>query len=454
MDTEILHRLQFAFTVTFHYIYPPLSIGLSLLLIIYEGLYLKTGSKLWESITKFWTRVFALTFALGVATGIPLIFSFGTNWSRYSRFIGDILGSALASEGLFAFGIEAGFLGIVLFGWGRISKKMHFLATCMVSFGAHFSGFWIVTVNSWMHTPQGHALIKDAKGNESAVVADWFQMVFTPSNLPHQIHVILGAWLSAALLVISVSSYYLLKDKWRQFAISSMKVASAFAIGSAVLQLIASHHLGQVIAKENPTKMAAFEGTFKTEEYSKLYLFGHVDMENQKVYGLSIPGGLSFLVHNDPKTPVQGLDQTPREEWPNVPLVFQMYHLMILTWGLIFLAAMIVAYMWYKDKWNLRPFLMKFLVISVAFPQIANIAGWYSSCIGRQPWTVYKLLKTKDSFTPTVTWPEAFTSLVFFVIIYLLMFVLFLFLLDKKIKHGPTELPEESPYRDPFKLHK
>jgi len=453
MDAEILHRIQFAFTITFHYIYPPLSIGLSLLLIIYEWLYLKTGSQLWESITKFWIRVFALTFALGIATGIPLMFSFGTNWSRYSKYIGDVLGSALAAEGLFAFGVEAGFLGIVLFGWGRVSKKMHFIATCLVALGAHFSGFWIVSVNSWMHTPAGYAIVKDAKGIENAVVTDWFQMIFNPSNIPHQIHVMLGCWLSGALLVVSVSAYYLMKNKWKQFAISSMKVAGVVAAFSALAQLGAADHLGKVIARENPTKMAAFEGVFRTEEYSKIYLFGVVDTEKEKVYGLGIPGVLSFLVHNDFKTPVQGLDQAPKEEWPQIQAVFQMYHIMIAMWGLIFFASMIVIYMWYKKKWQLNRWVMGFLVASVTFPQIGNITGWYSSCMGRQPWTVHKLLKTKDSYTPGITFEEALTSLCFFIVIYLLMFVLFLFLLDKKIKHGPTDMPEDSPYRDPFKLH-
>lgn len=442
METEILHRIQFAFTITFHYIYPPLSIGLSLLLILYEGLYLKTGSKLWEGITKFWTKVFALTFALGIATGIPMMFSLGTNWARYSKFIGDVLGSAFAAEGLFAFGLEAGFLGIVLFGWDRVSKKIHFIATCLVALGSHLSGFWIVSINSWMHTPTGYAIMKDPKGVERAVVTDWFQMIFNPSNIPHQIHVILGAWLSGALLVISVSAYYLLKNKWKEFAISSIKVAGLVAAFSALLQLAAADYLGKVIARENPTKMAAFEGVFKTEEYSKIYLFGVVDTENQKVYGIGIPGILSFLVHGDFKTAVQGLDQSPKEHWPNVQAVFQVYHIMIMMWGLILAASLTVIYMWYKNRWQLHPWIMSFLIASVAFPQIGNISGWYASCMGRQPWTVHKLLKTRDSYSLGVSFEDALISLTLFVIMYLLLFCLFLFLLDKKIKHGPTDLLE------------
>lgn len=453
ISAEILHRIQFGFTITFHYIYPPLSIGLSLLLIIFEGIYLKTKSPLWEAITKFWIRVFALTFALGIATGIPMIFAFGTNWSRYSRFIGDVLGSALAAEGVFAFGIEAGALGLMLFGWGRISKKMHYLATIGVSFGAHFSGVWITSVNSWMQTPAGYALKVDPQGVQHAVVTNWFEMIFNPSNVPHLIHVMLAAWMTGAFLVVSVATYYLLKGRHIDFAKASMKVAGLVAIFATISQLVAADHLGKVIAKHNPTKMAAFEGLFKTEEYSPIYLFGWVDTQNQTVYGPKVPGILSFLVHSDFKTPVAGLDQTPQEEWPVIQLVFQVYHIMIMMWALMFVAALIIFYMWWKDRWQLKPLFMKFLVASVAFPQIGNITGWYSTCFGRQPWTVYKLLKTKDAYSPGVSVPEALTTLILFVLIYLLLFVLFLYLLDSKIKHGPTDLPEEAPYRDPYKLH-
>lgn len=452
MDVELLHRIQFGFTITFHYIYPPLSIGLSLLLIIFEGLYLKTNNPLWKSITQFWIRVFALTFALGIATGIPMMFAFGTNWCRYSRYIGDVLGSALAAEGIFAFGVEAGALGVMLFGWERVSKKIHFLATCLVAVGAHFSGLWIVTVNSWMQTPAGFAVMKDAQGIEHAVVTNWLEMIFNPSNVPHLIHVFLACWMTGAFFVMSVAAYYLLKNKYEKFAIDSMKVAIAIAALSTILQLASADHLGKVIARTNPTKMAAFEGVFKTEKSTPAYLFGYVDTENQTVYGPKIPGLLSFLVHNDFTTSVAGLDKAPKDEWPQVQLVFQVYHIMIATWGFMFIGACIGIYMWKKDRWHLKPFLMKFLIISVVFPQIGNISGWYSTCFGRQPWIIHKIMKTKDAYSPGVAFGEALFTLILFIITYLLLFALFLFLLDNKIKHGPTDLPEESPYRDPYKL--
>lgn len=451
MDAEILHRTQFGLNLTFHYIYPPLSIGLSVAIIIFEWLYLKTKDPIWESITKFWIRVFALTFALGVATGVPLAFGFGTNWSRWSAFVGDVLGSALAAEGIFAFGIEAGALGILLFGWNRVSRKMHFAAAIAVSFGAHFSGVWITNVNSWMQTPAGYVISKNAKGVEYAAVVDWLQMAFNPSALSHLSHVILGCWMAGSFLIISVSAYYLLKNRYTDFAIRSMKIGLSIALASVILQLVSADHLAKLIAKYNPVKFAAFEGAYKTQEYAPLYAFGYVDHEKQEVHGLAIPGALSFLVHGDVKTPVAGLDQAPKEHWPWVQVVFQVYHIMVATWGFMFVAVIIGLWMWKKNAWQTHPLMLKYLIASVTFPQIGNMSGWYSTCLGRQPWSVYKLLKTKDAYSPSVTANEALFTLCLYVFIYLSLFALFCFLLDHKIKHGPTDLPEEAPYRDPYK---
>jgi cytochrome d ubiquinol oxidase subunit I len=452
MDAEFLHRAQFGFTLTFHYIYPPLSIGLSVALILFEAIYLKTKDPIWEQITKFWIRVFALTFALGVATGIPLVFALGTNWARYSRFVGDVMGSSLAAEGLFAFAMEAGFLGILLFGWDKVSRRMHFLATIIVSMGAHFSGIWITCANSWMQTPAGYEIKTAPNGETYAVVTDWWEMLLNHSSLSHLSHVMIAAWLTGAFIIISVSSYYLLKKKYSQFAIRSIKVALVMASVCVVAHLISGDHLAKLIARFNPVKFAAFEGVFKTEEYTKMYLFGVVDTEKQTVHGVALPGMLSFLIHRDFQKAVDGLDQAPRDEWPKVHLVFQMYHLMVAMWALMFICCLIGLWMWKKNAWTSHPKLLRLFIVSVAFPQIGNIAGWYATEFGRQPWTVYKLLKTKDAYSGGVTVQEALISFSLFAVIYLTFFVLFLVLLDRKIKHGPTEAEEEAPYRDPFKV--
>lgn len=450
MDVEILSRIQFAFTVTFHYIYPPMSIGLSLALILMEAMYLKTNNILWEKLTKFWLKVFAMTFALGVATGIPLMFSLGTNWSRYSRFVSDVSGSIIGAEGMFAFLVEAGFLGVLLFGWHRVSSKMHFLATVLVAVGAHFSAVWIVSFNSWMHTPSGYKIVTLADGTEVAQVTKWLEVFFSPSNMSHILHVLLGAWMTGAFLIVSVAAYYLLKKKHLEFAVNSMKVGLLLAILTTALQLVSADNLARKVARYNPEKFAAMEGVYHTRAATPAYAFGWVDAAEQKVYGLPIPGLLSWMAFRNHNIPVPGLDQFPEAEWPHVPSVFQVYHLMIMMWGAMAVAAAIGSYYWLKNNWTLHPLFLKYLMISVAFPQIANISGWFTSCMGRQPWVVYKLLKTKEAFSPVISAGQVMGSLIMFVVMYLLFFVLFLVLLDKKIKTGPEQEEEELPYRNVY----
>ncbi len=451
MDVEILSRLQFAFVITFHFIYPPLSIGLSLALIMMEGMYLKTKDPIWEKMTRFWVKMFSLTFALGVATGIPLQFSLGTNWARYSRFVGDVFGSLLGAEGFFAFLVEAGFLGVLLFGWKRVKPSVHFLATIMVALGAHFSAIWIVSTNSWMQKPSGYRIATDVGGEQVAQVTNWWEMFLSPTNLSHLTHVLLACWLTGAFFIISVAAYYLLKDKYHEFAKKSMKIGLIIAGICVVMQLVSADNLGRKIGNYNPEKLAAFEGIYETKGSTPAYIAGWVDAKNNKVYGLKVPGVMSFLMYRNLSTPVQGLDQFPKEEWAWVPAVFQVYHLMVGMWVMMFMGAACGIYFWHKSRWKMHPLLLKFLVISVVFPQLANIGGWYSACMGRQPWIVYKLMKTKDAFSAELTRGQVVGSFIMFVAMYLLFFALFLLLVDKKIKNGPDVIEEELPYRDVFK---
>ena len=450
MTVALLSRLQFAISITFHYIYPPLSIGLSLAIFIMGIMYLKTKDKLWHKTMHFWVRVFSLTFALGVASGIPLPFAFGTNWAKFSKFTGDILGGLLSAEGFFAFLIEAGFLGILLFGWNKISAKVHTFAAGMVTFGAHFSGFWIVIANSWMQNPTGYKLVKGGGGHTIAHISSLWDVVFSQSSINHLVHTCFSAWLSAAFLILSISAYYLYKNRFLPFAKRSFKFAVLSAFIMCICQLLSADSLARFVAKAQPEKLAAMEGVFKTQEYTPAYAFGWVDTKNEKAYGLKVPGLLSLLVYRSAKEPVAGLDQFPKERWPLVQPVFQFYHMMIMMWGVMFLASIIGLYMWFKKKWVMNKWVMRFLMISVAFPQIANISGWYATEMGRQPWIVYKLLKTSDAISPGVTVWENLISLIVIGSIYILLFVLFLFLMDQKIKHGPTETEEEVPFKDPF----
>src|SRR5580658_7425857 len=298
MDVLTLSRIQFGATISFHYIYPPLSIGLGLLLVIMEGLWLKTGNPLYHQMARFWTRVFALTFAIGVATGIVMEFEFGTNWATYSRFVGDVFGSALAAEGIFAFFLESGFLAILLFGWDKVSRKVHFFATCMVCLGAHFSAVWITVANSFMQTPAGYHIVEN-NGHPRAEVTNFWEMVLSPSSVDRLFHTLCGAWQAGAFLVVSVSAFYLLKKKHEDFARCSLRIGLGLGLVASLLQAVSGHLSGQEVAKYQPAKLAAFEGLYVTQSNAPLTLVGYVDEQDQKVVGLQAPYLLSFLAHDD-----------------------------------------------------------------------------------------------------------------------------------------------------------
>ena len=288
--TPMLARIQFGLTAAFHYLYPPLSIGLGLFLVVVEGLSLATGNAVWRQVARFWTRVFALTFAIGVATGLVMEFEFGTNWAQYSRFVGDVFGSALAAEGIFAFFLESGFLAVLLFGWDKVGPRLHYLSTIMVCLGAHFSAVWIVVANSWMHTPAGYHLVTGPNGIR-AEITDFWAMVFNPSSMQRLSHVLVGAWLAGAFLVLSVSAWYLLQRRHEAFARASMRIGIIIALVASLLQLTTGHVSADGIAKHQPAKFAAMEGHFPAHAPADLTIFGWVNMEKETVSGLTIPGG-------------------------------------------------------------------------------------------------------------------------------------------------------------------
>lgn len=451
MDVVLLSRIQFAVNIGFHYIYPPLSIGLGLLLVIMEGMYMKTKNPLYKQMTKFWVKVFALTFAIGVATGLVQLFAFGTNWARYSRFVGDVFGSALAAEGIFAFFLEAGFLGVMLFGWDRVRPSMHYFATICVAAGAHFSALWIVVANSWMQTPAGHKVI--GVGDQArAVVTDFWAMIFNPSAVDRVIHVVLGCWLAGIFFAISVAAYYMLKKKFEPFARMTMKIGLIAAAIALVLQLISADRSALIVAKYQPSKLAAMEGIYKTEPRTPMSLIGWVDEETRTFKGISIPGGLSLLVHRDLETPVTGLDQIPEENWPRINTVFQSYHLMIYMWCFMALVTILGLFYLWKKKLSAKRWVLRALVLSVLCPQIANQVGWITAELGRQPWIVWGLMKTSQGTSTSINANQLVGSLTMFTVIYILLFTLFIFLLDRKIKNGPEDVPEEMPYRDVYQM--
>jgi cytochrome d ubiquinol oxidase subunit I len=438
MDVLTLSRIQFGATIAFHYLYPPLSIGLGVMLVIMEGLWLKTKNPIYHQMARFWTKVFALTFAIGVATGIVMEFEFGTNWATYSRFVGDVFGSALAAEGIFAFFLESGFLAVLLFGWDKVGRKMHFFSTCMVCLGAHFSAVWIVVANSWMQTPAGYHIVGEGM-HARAEVTDFWQVVFNPSMVDRLSHTICGAWQAGAFLVISVSAWYLLKRKHLEFARASLKVGLTVALIASLLQAVTGHTSAQGVGKNQPAKLAAFEGLYETTSNAPLTLVGWVDEKNEKVDGIQIPGLLSFLDHNDFHSPVTGLDAFPKEDRPPVGWSFFFFHGMVsIGFTLIAIAALGAFYSWRKVLYQKR-WMLWILVFSVLGPQLANQLGWFAAEVGRQPWLVYGIMRTPEGLSKVVQANVVLTSLILFTFIYFLLFSVFIYLLNDKIQHGPHD---------------
>lgn len=445
MDVEILARIQFAFTIAFHYIYPPLSIGLGLILVIMEGLYLRTGNKIYEQMTRFWIRIFALIFGIGVATGIIMEFEFGTNWATYSRYVGDVFGSALAAEGIFAFALEAGFLGVLLFGWNRVGPKVHFFSTLMVFLGSMFSAIWIVVANSWQQTPAGYHIVGEGM-NARAEITDFWAMVFNPSSVDRLTHVWLAAFLAGAFLVLSVNAWYILKGKHLEIAKPSFKIALIVALVCSLSQLLSGRSSAEGVARHQPAKLAAMEGHFDSSAAADMFLLGWVDKKEQKTTGIKIPGGLSFLTHGDFNAPVTGLNafkETDRPSQPNA--VFQFYHMMIAIGMLLIALTVFAVWQWKRKKLFTKRWLLWIFVWAVLLPQIANQVGWFTAEMGRQPWVVYGHLRTSDALSRSVTANQVLFSLILFTLVYSTLLVLFLYLLNKKIKHGPVDYGSKEP---------
>jgi cytochrome d ubiquinol oxidase subunit I len=449
LDAVQLSRWQFGLTIMFHYLFPPLSIGLGTLMVFMEGTYLRTRDPLYQAMTRFWTGIFAVNFALGVATGLVMEFQFGTNWATYSRFVGDVFGSALAAEGIFAFFLESGFLAVLVFGWDRVTPRMHFIATVMVALGSIFSAVWIVVANSWQQTPAGYHLVTDATGFRRAEVSDFWGVIFNPSTVPRLVHTLIGSFILGAFVVMSVSAWYLLRRRHEAFARKSFTLALAFGTFWSLAQLAAGHFHADQVARTQPAKLAAIEGHFHTGP-ADMHLFGAPDPERGEVrYALAIPGGLSLLVHGNSSAPVTGLDQFAAEDRPPVAVSFYSYHLMVLL-GLFFIALTLFAsYLRWRGTLFTKRWLLWVFVVAVLGPYAANQAGWVTAEVGRQPWIVYGLLRTGEAASKAVRGPEVVASIVLFGLIYALLFAVWVFVLNSKIQHGPDEPEAEPPATTP-----
>ncbi len=462
MNIEILSRFQFAFTAAFHYLFPPLSIGLGIILVMMEGTWLATKNPVFHNMARFWTKIFGLIFGLGVATGIVLEFEFGTNWATYSRFVGDIFGSALAAEGIFAFFLESGFLAILLFGWDKVGPRLHFISTCMVALGAHFSAVWIIIANSWQQTPAGshlevggkavaagYALRPEDLGNARMVIDDFWAVVFCPSSMDRLSHTLMGAWSSGAFFVMSVGAWYLLRNRHKHFAELSLKFGLLLAVASSLLSLVTGHASAVGVAENQPSKLAAIEGVWETGPNAPLHVVGTVDEKAGKTSGIAIPGGLSLLVAGNTSHVVTGLNDIPPEDRPPIQPTFQLFHLMVGIGMSLIGMALLGAVLWMSGllKKTTHPLTRLFLwacVPAVLLPQIANQAGWFAAEIGRQPWIVWGYLRTSQGLSAVVREHQVLTSIIGFGVIYFMLFALFIYLLNRKIQHGPEPHDESS----------
>ncbi len=384
---------------------------------------------------------------LWAASTDPFSLSFPTNWATYSRYVGDVFGSALAAEGIFAFFLESGFLAVLLFGWDKVGPRMHFFATCMVALGAHFSALWIVVANSWMQTPAGFHIVGEG-ATARAEITDFWAMVFNPSSMDRLSHTVVGAWQAGAWLMVSIGAWYLLRRTHRDFARASIKTGLALSLVASVLTLVTGDRSAGGVARNQPAKFAALEGHWETGPRAPLHLAGWVDAKAGTTRGLAVPGVLSWLAHGDAAAPVTGLRDFPAAERPPVNFTFQLFHLMVaIGFALIALALRAAWALWRGTLENSRG-LLWLLVISVLGPQIANQAGWWTAEIGRQPWIVYQLLRTPEGLSAVVSANQIVASMIMFTVVYLLLFAAFIFLLNAKISHGPDEADLADPYKN------
>ena len=430
-------RMQFAFTITFHYLFPQLTMGLSLMIVYFKWKFLRTKIDKYNDAAKFWMKIFALNFAMGVVTGIPMEFQFGTNWAKFSELTGGIIGQTLAMEGMFSFFLESSFLGLFLFGEKLMGQKLHFLTGFLVFLGSWASGYLIIATHSWMQHPVGYEILENGK----FVLNNFGALFSNPWLLPSYLHNQLASVITASFVVAAIGAFYLLSNKHSEFGKLFVKTGVIFGLVSSVLVAFPTGDwTAKNVVKHQPVTFAAMEGIFETEDKgSEIILIGQPDTENKKLDNkISVPNVLSFLTYQRWDAKIKGLNEFDESLYPtNIPGLYYSYHIMV-GLGTIFIALMLLASIQlfrkklYKTKWILWS-----LMFMLPFPYIANTTGWYTAELGRQPWLVYNLLRTADGISPTVSSGNTLFTLLGFIGLYLLLGLLFLMLAGKIINKGP-----------------
>lgn len=434
MDVVLLARMQFAFAVMVHFLFVPMSIGTGLVMAISQSRAKRSGLEKDRAVAQFWIKVFSITFVVGVATGITMEFSFGTNWANYSRFVGDIFGAPLAAEALFAFFLESTFLGVLVFGRNKVSEKFYAVSAWLVWFGSCLSALWIIIANSWMQTPAGFEVV-DGKSR----MTDFFAAAINFSTLPRYAHVIAAVLCTGGLVALAVGAYHYLKGR-KDFGQKNLTAGFIVALIGIVIMFPAMHSQAVEVAEQQPEKLAAMEGQYETGPMD-MSIVGYVDEENQKLVSieLPVPGFTSFLASNDFTTEYPGINDFAEGDTPNVQLVFQTYHIMVITLGFIglwFLFGLIVLLQLRKGKEPSRG-LLKALLWGPLFPMLGIQSGWAVAEFGRQPWIVYQQLRTADAISPAVSSTEMLITLVLFALVYAFLIIVYAKLVLRVIKAGP-----------------
>jgi cytochrome d ubiquinol oxidase subunit I len=437
MDSALLiHRLQFAFTVTYHYLFPQLTIGLALLIVVLKTIAIRKNDDAYDRAARFWAKIFGINFVMGVITGIPMEFQFGTNWSHFSRFAGGVIGQTLAMEGLFAFFLESTFLGLFLYGEKRLSKAMHWFCAFMVFAGSWLSGYFIVATDAWMQNPVGYA--KMADGN--AQLTSFWQLVLNPWALVQYTHNMSGAAVTGAFVMAALGSLYLLMKKHVEQGRIYVRVGVIAGLIFSLLQLFPTgDEAGRMVAQKQPVTLAAMEMLFATQPGAPLVIIGQPDMVKQTIdNGIHVPKMLSFLTYRRWNAEVKGLNDVPQADWPqNIPLLYFAYHIMV-GLGTIFIAVTLLAafLLWRGSLYNAR-WMLWILLLLVPLPYIANTAGWMTAELGRQPWLVYGLMRTADGYSKMVSAGNGWFTFLGFAGMYTVLSILFVFLITREIEHGP-----------------
>ena len=441
MTAELIHRLHFAFTITFHYLFPQLTMGLGLLIVVLKTVALRTGNETWDRAARFWGRIFAINFVFGVVTGIPMEFEFGTNWARFSRLSGGVIGQPLAMEGVFSFFLESAFLGLFLYGEKRISQRMHWFSAVMVWLGSWISGFFIIVTDAWMQHPVAYDRLSDGRFE----VLSFWQLLLNPWGILQYMHNMTGAVVTGAFVMSAVGAFYLLENRREEYGRIFLKVGVIAGVISSIAIIFPTGDLaGKYVARNQPAAIAAMEGLFKSVTGAPIVLIGQPNEETGEIDNpIAVNDVLSYLIYGTTKAEVKGLDQIPRDQWPTaLPLLFYSYHIMagLGTWFVLLMV--VAAFLLFRGRLATARWALWALLLSFPLPYIANTAGWMTAELGRQPWLIYGLMRTSEGYSNTVSAGNGLFTLLGFMGLYALLGLLFTVLIYREISDGPE--PKET----------